>query len=133
MQSLLGQHWIFKLRPSFSLSKMNTISCGNNNCYVIHDRKLSLADQAPVVWRSDNAIHWINLYPVDNAIHFVINYPLQLYSDLSVGLRYLPFMQLGPEVYLNTFSLYDKRRYIRMKQHLQKLKCITSFAWVKFR
>ena len=39
--------------------------------------------QAPVVRRSDNAIQWINLYPVDNAIRFVITYPLD--SDLSVG------------------------------------------------
>ena len=39
--------------------------------------------QAPVVRRSDNAIHWINLYPVDNAIRFAITYPLD--SDLSVG------------------------------------------------
>ena len=39
--------------------------------------------QAPVIWRVDNAIHWINLYPVDNAILFAITYPLD--SDLSVG------------------------------------------------
>ena len=39
-------------------------------------------DQAPVVRRSDNSIHWINLYPVDNAIRFAITYPLD--SDLSV-------------------------------------------------
>ena len=38
--------------------------------------------QAPVVRRADNAIHWINLYPVDNAIRFAITYPLD--SDLSV-------------------------------------------------
>ena len=37
----------------------------------------------PVVQRSDNTIHWINLYPLDNAIHFAITYPLV--SDLSVG------------------------------------------------
>ena len=39
--------------------------------------------QAPVVPRSDNAIQWINLYPVDNAIRFAITYPLD--SDLSFG------------------------------------------------
>ena len=32
-------------------------------------------DQAPVVRRSDNAIHWINLYPVDNALRFAILSP----------------------------------------------------------
>ena len=42
-----------------------------------------IIDQAPVVRRSDNAIHWINLFPVDNAINFAITYPLD--SDLSVG------------------------------------------------
>ena len=30
----------------------------------------------PVVRRSHNVIHWINLYPVDNAIRFAITYPL---------------------------------------------------------
>ena len=39
--------------------------------------------QAPIVWRSVNAIPWINLYPVDNAIPFTITYPLN--SDLSNG------------------------------------------------
>ena len=43
---------------------------------------LFCTDQAPVVRWSDNAIHWINLYPVDNAIRFAITYPLD--SDLSV-------------------------------------------------
>ena len=42
--------------------------------------------QVPVVRRSDNAIHWINLYLVDNAIRFAITYLLD--SDLSVGQRY---------------------------------------------
>ena len=37
---------------------------------------------APVVRRSDNTIHWINLYPVDNASRFAISYPLD--SDLSI-------------------------------------------------
>ena len=38
---------------------------------------------APVVRRSDDAIHRINLYPEDNARRFaIIN---QLDSDLSVG------------------------------------------------
>ena len=49
---------------------------------------------APVVERSDNTIHWINLYPVGKAICFAITYPSD--SDLSVGLRYPPFKQLGP-------------------------------------
>ena len=49
---------------------------------------------APVVWRSDNAIHWINLYPVDNAIRFAITYTLD--TDLSIGWRCPPFIQLGP-------------------------------------
>ena len=32
--------------------------------------------QAPVIWRVDNAIHWINLYPVDNAIRWINLYPV---------------------------------------------------------
>ena len=38
---------------------------------------------APVVQRSDNAFHWIDLHPLNNAIHFASTYPLG--SDLSVG------------------------------------------------
>ena len=39
--------------------------------------------QAPVVQRLDNAIHWINYYPVDSLVCFVDTYPLD--SDLSSG------------------------------------------------
>ena len=39
--------------------------------------------QASVVWRLDNVIHWIKLYPVDNSIGFAITYPPD--SDLSAG------------------------------------------------
>ena len=39
--------------------------------------------QAPVVWRLDNAVHWIKLYPVDNAICLAITYLPD--SVLSVG------------------------------------------------
>ena len=45
-----------------------------------------------IVRRLDNAIHWINLFLVDNTTRFVITYPLD--SDLSVGQRYPPFIQL---------------------------------------
>ena len=38
---------------------------------------------APVVQRVDNAIHWINHYPVDSVVCFVNTYPLD--SDLSGG------------------------------------------------
>ena len=38
---------------------------------------------APVVQRADNAIHWINHYPVDSVLCFVIIYPLD--NDLSGG------------------------------------------------
>ena len=38
---------------------------------------------SPVIRRSDNAIHRINLDPVDDAIRFAITYPLD--GDLSVG------------------------------------------------
>ena len=37
----------------------------------------------PVVQKLDNAIHWINLFPLDNAIGFCNTYPLD--SDLSGG------------------------------------------------
>lgn len=37
----------------------------------------------------------MNVYAVDNAVHFAITFALD--SNLSVGLHYLPFIQLGPE------------------------------------
>ena len=39
--------------------------------------------QSPVVQKVDNAIHWINLYPLDRATGFPNTYPLK--SDLSHG------------------------------------------------
>ena len=47
----------------------------------IHVRLLTV--QGTVVRKADDAIHWINLYPVDNAIDFPNTYPL--YSELSGG------------------------------------------------
>ena len=44
-------------------------------------------NQAPVVQMADNAIHWINLYPLDSAVGFP-NHPLD--SDLS-GFERLPW------------------------------------------
>ena len=38
--------------------------------------------------RVDNAIHYINLYPVNSTVRFVNTYPLN--SDLSVGKRHSP-------------------------------------------
>ena len=55
-----------------------------------------------IVRRLDNAIHWINLFLVDNTTRFVITYPLD--SDLSVGKRYPPFIQLGPDHLYNRIS-----------------------------
>ena len=40
-------------------------------------------EQAPVVRKVDNAIQWINHYPVDSVVCFVNTYPLD--SDLSAG------------------------------------------------
>ena len=39
--------------------------------------------QAPDVRKVDNAIYWINHYPVDSVVCFVNTYPLD--SDLSGG------------------------------------------------
>ena len=51
---------------------------------------------APVVQKVDNAIHWINFYPLDSTIGFPNTYLRD--SDLSVGSRFLTFEQLGPGV-----------------------------------
>ena len=47
-----------------------------------------------VVWRLDNAIHWINLYPVDSAERFTITYSLD--NNLSNRWCHPSFIQLGP-------------------------------------
>ena len=59
--------------------------------------------QAPVVQRVDNAIQRINSYPLGSATCFVNTYPLD--SDLSVGLRYPPFEQLGPDKKTDKFAM----------------------------
>ena len=51
---------------------------------------------APVVQMLDNAIHWINHYPLDNSIGFASVYPLD--SDLSGGQRYPSFENWGQEI-----------------------------------
>ena len=51
--------------------------------YTCNVGRVFLILQAPVVQKSDSAIHRINLYPVDNAIGFPNTYPLD--SDLSGG------------------------------------------------
>ena len=53
------------------------------------------AIQVSVVHKVENAIHWINLYPVDSAIGFPNTYLLN--SDLSGWLHYLTFEQSVPE------------------------------------
>ena len=53
-----------------------------------------MRELAPVVQRLDNAIHLINHYPVDSVVCFVRIFPLD--SDLSGGLCYPAFKQLGP-------------------------------------
>ena len=47
----------------------------------IHVRLLTV--QGPVVRKVDNAIQWINLYPVDSAVDFPNTYPLD--TELSGG------------------------------------------------
>ena len=64
----------------------NNNNNNNNNTglsFITNYRGQDLGIQVPVVRRSDDTIHWINLYPVDNAICFVVIYPLD--SNLSVG------------------------------------------------
>ena len=41
-----------------------------------------LKQQAPIVRRLDNAIHWIKLYPVDNAIRFAIRIAIYLLDSV---------------------------------------------------
>ena len=54
----------------------------------------STIQQAPVVQKLDSAIHRINHYPADKYYGNQLLYLPD--SDLSGGLRYLTFEQLGP-------------------------------------
>ena len=65
---------------------------------IIFDTRLKICSilLAPVVRRSDSAIHWIYVYML-YAICFAITYLLD--GDLSLGLRYPPFIQLAAGVY----------------------------------
>ena len=85
---------------------------------------------APVVRRSDDAIQWINLYPVDNATRFAITYPQD--SDLSVGQRYPPSIQLGPEpIFYSILAIHCGVLSSGVCQFwLSPLKC---FIWTRVR
>lgn len=56
----------------------------------------TLAILGPVVRRVDDAVRWINRYPVDSSVCFSNIYTLG--SDLSSVYRYPPFEEQGPEV-----------------------------------
>ena len=51
--------------------------------------------KAPVVQKLDSAIQWINQYPVDKYLGNQLRHTLD--RDLSIGYRYPPFEQLGPD------------------------------------
>ena len=51
--------------------------------YIIVTPGIKYKHQACVVRKVDNAIHWINHYPVNSIVCFVNTYPLD--SDLSGG------------------------------------------------
>jgi len=51
-------------------------------------------NQARVVGKVDNTIHWINHYPPDGVVCFLDTYPLDSY--LSGGKPYPAFEQLKP-------------------------------------
>ena len=53
---------------------------------------------APVIQKVDNAIHWINRYPVENAVGFPNTCPLD--SDFSGGQCYPTLKQPGPDLHI---------------------------------
>ena len=57
--------------------------CGGQLYSVSVGKKNGLRSQALVVQTVDNAIHWINHYPVDSVACFANTYPLD--SNLSGG------------------------------------------------
>ena len=56
------------MNPAVSINIIDILSQSSNLGIII---TFGMIAQAPVIWRVDNAIHWINLYPVDSAVRFV--------------------------------------------------------------
>ena len=52
----------------------------------------SFSNLPPFVQKVNNAIHWVNHYPLDSAIDFTTTCPRD--SDISGGQRYPSFEQL---------------------------------------
>ena len=74
---------------------------GRGHCVVFLQRHfitltVPLSTLARVVGKVDNAMHRISHYPADSVVSFVNTHPL--YSDLSSGLCYPAFEELGPVV-----------------------------------
>ena len=56
------------MNPAVFINIIDILSQSSNLGIII---TFGMIAQAPVIWRVDNAIHWINLYPVDSAVRFV--------------------------------------------------------------
>ena len=56
------------MNPAVSINIIDILSQSSNLGIII---TFGMIAQALVIWRVDNAIHWINLYPVDSAVRFV--------------------------------------------------------------
>ena len=56
------------MNPAVFINIIDILSRSSNLGIII---TFGMIAQAPVIWRVDNAIHWINLYPVDSAVRFV--------------------------------------------------------------
>ena len=80
---MTGYHWAEF--PFILCGRRGWVSSGNSVINIL----------APVVQKLDDAILWINLYPVDNTTGFFFNiYPLDI--DLSCGWRYPTYEETGP-------------------------------------
>ena len=76
-----GEEPVIQRLAQTSRARQSTISL--LVAYASHSAHNTDIRQAPVVRKVDNAIHWINHYPVDSSVCFVNTYPLD--SDLSGG------------------------------------------------
>ena len=74
--------------------------------YRRRNKHLHVHLQAPVVQKMENAIHWINFYPVDSTIYFSNTYPLG--SDLSSG-KGSPTCEQPRSVIYSSWALFFPR------------------------
>ena len=71
--------------------------------------------QGPAVQRLDNAIHWINRYPVDSAAHLLNSYPLIYPLDSVIHSFKKRVQSITKDILLLNFYFHMKAKSKRLQ------------------